>query len=236
MNSKVRFASAFALILGIIPFATHAAIIGISVPVDSSDEISHPRSDNVWSVSVPPAPFDINTGIGFLINPIVATPGSESDPNDFTLHDHVFSSANTPDPARAVVTFQFDTPTIVKAVEIIQHTNGISKVEGLAGDALNSLVSLGSIFGPSGDIIGAEVFSEWTSQVFDFGNTTSGGTFFQLGVRKISNPLGWATYRIFPLDENGNRLAPAAVPLPAAIWLLGSALGLGMALLGRRAA
>lgn len=223
-------AMAFAAVLTTIPFAaTHAAIVGVSVPVNSSDATSHPLSDNVWTISVPPVPFDVATGIGFLINPTFAAPGSSHNPSDFTLHDHQFLGANVPDPSRAVVTFKFDTPTIVKGLEIIQHHNGISQVEGFAGNDPNNLTSLGSIFGPNGDVTGFNVFTEYSSQLFDFGNTTSSGTYFQLVVRKTPHPNGWATYRILPLDVNGVPIPPAIVPVPAAFWLLGSALGgLGM--------
>ena len=221
-------AMAFAAVLTTISVAAHAAIVEISIPVNSSDAISHPLTNNVWTISVPPAPFDVATGIGFLINPTFAAPGSSANPNDFTLHDHQYLSANVPDPSRAVVTFKFDTPTIVKGIEIIQHQNGISQVEGFAGDDPNNLTSLGSIFGPNGDVTGFGVFTEFSSQVFDFGNTTSGGTYFQMVVRKTSNPSGWASYRIFPI-------ATSTVPVPAAFWLLGSALG-GLGMMRRRTA
>ena len=208
------------------PMAGHAAIVGISIPVNSSDATSHPLVDNVWSVSAPAFPLNISSGIGFLINPNVRAPSSNSDLNDFSLHDHFYVSSNVPDPTRAVVTFHFDISTIVKGVEVIQHQNGISKIEGFSGNALNTLASLGSVFGPSGDITGASLLTEWSSQTFDFGNTVTAGDFFQLVVRKTPLANGWASYRIFPLDVNGNRIAPAltAVPLPAAAWLLSSAI------------
>ena len=208
------------------PMAGHAAIVGISIPVNSSDATSHPLVDNVWSVSAPAFPLNISSGIGFLINPNVQAPGSNSDANEFSLHDHSYVSSNVPDPTRAVVTFHFDISTIVKGVEVIQHRNGISKIEGFSGNALNTLASLGSVFGPSGDITGASLLTEWSSQTFDFGNTVTAGDFFQLVVRKTPLANGWASYRIFPLDVNGNRIAPAltAVPLPAAAWLLSSAI------------
>ena len=228
-------AMTIAAVLTTIPVAAHATIVAISIPVNSSDGTSHPLSDNVWTVSVPPAPFDVATGIGFLINPTFAVPGSPINPNDITLHDHHYLSDNVPDPTRAVVTFKFNTPTIVKGIEIIQHQNGISQLEGFAGNDPNNLTSLGSIFGPDGDVTGFSVFTEFSSQVFDFGNTTSSGTYFQLMVRKTPHPSGWASYRIFPLDVNGVRIAPAIVPVPAAFLLLGSALG-GLGMMRRRAA
>ena len=226
-------AALIASVLCATPFKVAAAISGISIPVDSNDALSHPRADGVWSVSVPPAPFDTNTGIGWLINSHVLPPGSALSADDITLHDHVYQSANVPDPSRAVVTFSFDTPTIVKGVEIVQHTNGISKVEGLAGDDLASLISLGAVFGPSGDVVGSAVFSEWSVQVFDLGNVTVAGDFFQLIVRKTSLFDGWANYRMFLLDQHGRRISGATsiVPLAATTWGFGLML---LTLAGRR--
>ena len=80
---------------------------------------------------------------------------------------------------------------------------------------------------------GPAQFTEFASQVFDFANTSFAGTFFQLVVRKTSASGGYANYRIFPLDVNGVPIAPATtVPLPAAFWLLGSAVA-GIRLLRR---
>ena len=233
MKSLALFAmSIFVAALSTVNGAAQAAIVGISIPVNSSDAISHPNTDNVWSVGVPPAPFNVNSGIGFLINLTFAGPGSAQNASDFTLHDHVPASGNVPDPSRAVVTFRFDTSTIVKGVLVIQHQNGISQIEGFAGNALNSLPSLGAVFGPSGDVTGSSQFTEFGAQVFDFANSNVSGGLFQLVVRKTSASGGYASYRIFPLDVNGIPIpaATTAVPLPGSFWLLGPALcGVGLA-------
>jgi hypothetical protein len=144
--------------------------------VNSNEAQSHPKNDGVWSVSTPPFPLDINTGIGFLINPAHST-GPSPVASDFSRHDHLYSSPNIPIPTRAVVTYEFDMPTTVDQLEIIQHQNGITQIEGLVGNTLGSLSSIGTIFGPSGNVVGAGALPEHGSQVFDFNNPTAGNFF-----------------------------------------------------------
>jgi hypothetical protein len=146
--------------------------------------------------------LDVNIGIGFLINPAFSLGET------LTLHDHVYVAPQIPDPTRAVVTYQFDEPVVVDKIEVIQHTNGITQIEGFVGDALESLTSIGAVFGPSGDITGSFVFLEGQSYVFDF-NSTQAGRFFQLVIRKTSLSDGYGSYRAYPLDSDGNRIRPA---------------------------
>jgi hypothetical protein len=198
-----------------------AKVIGVSIPIGSSDGTSHPHDSGIWGVTTARGPAWIETGIGYIVNPNLLSPlNGVQNPPDFSLHDHVYVSANVPDPSRAVVTYQFDVPTVVSGIEIIQHQNGISRIEGFYGDSLGSLTSLGSVFGPSGDITGAAAFTEGADQVFDFGNTTNAGTFFQFIIRKTPLTDGYASYRDFALDQNGQRI-PAVVPEPRSLTLLG---------------
>jgi len=200
--------------------ATQAAslINGISVPVGSQDSGCYPVWHGVYSVS---APVDTNLGIGNLINPGPISSAA------FSLHDHAYVSAYTPDPSRAVVTYEFSSPVTVDQLELIQHANGITQVEGFVGNSLGSLTSIGSVFGPAGDVTGYAALSEGASQVFDFDNTLA-GTIFQFVVRKTNLDGGWANYRAFPRREDGVRFEPQtlAVPEPRTY---GMAFGLGLA-------
>jgi hypothetical protein len=186
-----------------------ASIIGISVP-EGSQETGGP-----WSVSVPPYPLSTE-GIGQIITPGLG----------FALHMHVYIDDYVPDPSLAVVTYLFDVPTIVTGLEIIQHANGITRIEGYYGNSLDSLTSLGSVFGSCGDITGYAVMTEGQSDSFDFGNTTYAGTYFQFVVRKTPEAGGFANYNAYPLDVDGNHIlgATVPVPLPPAALLLGSGL------------
>ncbi|NUM36710.1 MAG: PEP-CTERM sorting domain-containing protein [Candidatus Brocadiae bacterium] len=187
--------------------ANAASIVGISIPVNSMDAYCHPKDENVWSSN----PLNIYSGIGYLVNPNLTYSYS-----DFTLHDHVYVSSYIPDPTRAVVTYEFSEAVTVKSLQIVQHTNGVTKIEGFAGNSLSSMVSLGSVFGPSGDAMGGQVLPEYAYQVFDFNNTTVSGKYFQFIIRKTSLGNGWALYRATP-DF-------IAVPEPSSLLFLGIAL------------
>ena len=173
---------------------------GVSIPVNSQNDICHPVVDDVWSVAAPPYPLNVNLGIGYLINPDESFVPMVAE--NFSMHDHDFFDNSRPavmlapyipDPTRAVVTYTFDESVVVDQLEINQHTNGITQVEGFVGDSLESLVSIGSIFGPDGDVTGVEYFTETQSYVFDFDNETA-GSIFQFVILKTSHATGYAAY------------------------------------------
>ncbi len=206
-----------------------SVIVGVSIPVNSQNDISHPVVDDVWGVSAPPYPLNVNLGIGYLINPDESFVPMVAE--NFSMHDHDFPNntrppvmlaPHIPDPTRAVVTYTFNGPTVVDQLEINQHTNGITQVEGFVGDSIDSLTSIGSIFGPDGDVTGGWYFAETQSYVFDFDNDTA-GSIFQFVIRKTSHTEGYATYRAFPRDSEGTRYAAAQVipePSSVIIWCL----------------
>jgi len=210
---KGRIAGVVLVILALSCLPAQAAVItGISIPVGSMDQTCHPLDDGVWSVTAPPYPLNIDTGIGRIINP---TSGWK-----FSLHDHVYSSPHVPNPARAVVTYEFNQPAVVDQVEIIQHANGITSIEGFVGDAPGSLVSIGSIFGPDGDVTGWHYFGEHQSYVFDFNNALP-GRYFQIVIRKTAVPDGYASYQVYPRDANGAAFEPIPEPASLAVMLGG---------------
>jgi VCBS repeat-containing protein len=168
-------------------------IIGISIPVGSADASSHPLDDNTWSVATPSFPLNDNQGIGYLINPIF---DSNAQPTDFSLHDHQNIAPNVPDPTRAVITFQFASPTIVDRINVIEHTNGVTKLHGYVGNSLNALVDIGSVFGSLGDLTGDSQMFNGELNVFNFNNTVA-GTYFQVVIDKTSNAGGYALFRMF---------------------------------------
>lgn len=227
------------LVLVLLPLVVRleaSTIIGVSIPNDSQNDVCHPKVDDVWDVSAPPYPLNVNSGIGYLVNPDESFAPMIAE--NFSMHEHDFAGQprimladHTPDPARAVVTYTFDSPTIVDQLEIIQHTNGLSKIEGFVGDSVNSLSSIGSVFGPDGDVTGAFYFTEKQSYVFDFNNGLAAGKIFQFVILKISHPTGYAAYRAFPRNADGVRYA-AAVPEPSSL-LIWSLIGLSFGGIGR---
>lgn len=190
------------------------SIVDISIPVGSQNYACRPSYDNVWEVSAPPCPFNVNSGIGIIVNPTVQ---GGNDNHDFALHQNdgiqpspLYIAPYTPDPNTAIVTYRFDQPTIVTAIDVVQHVNGITQVEGFLGNSLDAMVSLGSVFGPSGDVTDNFVVPyDGTVQRFSFNNIRTSGTIFQLVVRKTCSSLAFATYRIYPADQNGNRIPTA---------------------------
>lgn len=181
-------------------------IRSVSLPVDSMDSSCHPRDDDRWSMETPPYPFDLTLGIGNLVRPSWVT-GSA----DFSLHDHGYIGPNVPDPAEARITYTFDGPVRVEQLEVIQHANGITRVEGFVGDSLDTLTSVGSVFGTLGDATGPAVFPEGLDDLFVFPEPRF-GRIFQVVVRKTSLTNGWAGYRMFPRDERGRRFPVARTP------------------------
>ena len=104
--------------------ATDRSIISVKIPAGGIGSSSHPVNDNIWSVSFDGVFFDTTLGIGNIIRDSVATDG-------FSLHDASMLEPNIPDPTLSIVTFEFEQPETVKDIEILQHANGITKVEGL---------------------------------------------------------------------------------------------------------
>jgi hypothetical protein len=203
-----------ALLIAFAAASVEAAIISISKPLNSDDAQSRTLTDSNWTVTAPPFPLLTNIGVGYMINPeIVYDPsGMPGTLEDTTLHDHAYVAPYVPDPTRAVVTFQFDRPTAVSELEIIEHLHGITQVEGFVGNSPDALVSIGAVFGPYGDFTTSSeptVFREAESYVFRF-STTQSATFFQFIVRKTNLDLGFAAYRAFPREASGTRI-PGAI-------------------------
>jgi len=186
-----------------------ARITGISIPVNSMDASCHPLDEGVWAVSAPPYPLDTGTGIGRIIDP---TSGWK-----FSLHDHQYVAPHVPDPSRCVLTYGFDEPAVVDQIELVEHSNGITQIEGYVGDSPDSLVSIGSIFGSLGDVTGWRVFYDGQVNLFDFDNTAA-GRYFQIVIRKTSEPAGYACFQVYPRDAAGARFQP--IPEPASLALL----------------
>ena len=133
-------------------------LVGISIPDHSTDGQSHPDQDGVWSVTGAPGELNDEIGIGYLVNPDYG--------NDFTaplysLHGHTYISTYEPDPTKYVITFQFDTPTVVTELDVIEHVNGVTILHAYAGNSLSSMTDIGSSLGSLGDLTGAQPDVQW---------------------------------------------------------------------------
>lgn len=206
-----------------IAYAQIYALDGVSTPIGSNDGDSHPIWDDVWSVAAPPYPLAYQ-GISYAVNPTLGFVG-----RDFVKHDHQYIAPYTPDPTRATITFHFATPQVVSGLEIIEHGNGVSKIEGFIGGNLASMVSIGNVFGQGGDPTGSGAFHDGEVNVFNFNNSVP-ASYFQFVVTKTPLVDGYAFFRSFPLDPSGIRYegiqtAPAPVPEPANVAF---ALGMGL--------
>jgi hypothetical protein len=181
-----------------------SSIVHVEIPSGSSDVCGNPPClDNVWSMSAPPFPLDTSIGVGFLVR-------SEFDvlSDVYVLHDHVYAAPYVPDPARAVVTYEFAVPTVVDQIEVTQSGNGITQIEGFVGDSASSLLSIGQVFGPDGDVTGPAHFVQGAPYAFSFNNQTP-GLVFRFVVTKTNLADGYAAFRAYPCSPDGTRI-PAA--------------------------
>jgi hypothetical protein len=209
--------------LVLVGFNAQAGIIGVSIPVGSSDTNSHPLNEGVWSVSG--APPNTASGIGWLVAPY----GIEL----FSMHDHYYVDPNVPDPARAVVTYLFDAPTVVGGVTIVEHSNGVNSIEGFYGNALGSMTSLGTV---SPGTAGPGPYFDGLSNTFSFGNTALSGSYFQFVIRGTYNAGGYALFRAYPLDGQGSEIGLSNVPEPYPfVTMLAGLAGLAFSTRRRRA-
>jgi MYXO-CTERM domain-containing protein len=152
-----------------------------------------------------------------MINPAI--------PN-FGLHSHIYDAANIP--TNAVITFGFTEPAVVDSLNVVQHSNGVTRVEGFVGNTLNSMTSIGNIFGPLGDVTGGNSFAERSDYLFDFDNAIP-GLFYRFVVTKTTLNNGYATYNVNPRDASGQAFGPAIVPEPStAVFGAVGVLGLGL--------
>jgi len=175
--------------------ALPATLTHLSIPVNSMDAQCEPRNTGVWSVNGNPVANNI--GIGWLVNPVPTNSG-------WVLHDHQYVQSYVPDPTRAVITFRFNEPVFVNSLTVIEHANGLTKLEGYSGPHLSAMTSVGSVFGEKGDVTGGNMFAEYEPNKFVF-NRSASGQYFQVIVRKTSLIDGYAAYRMYlditPLSE-----------------------------------
>jgi len=160
-------------------------LIGVSIPINSQD--AGCSALNNWSSS----PINCNHGVGKIVSSVPLT--------EFTLHDHRYETDYIPDHTRAVVMYNFSAPVVIDRILVEQHTNGITRVEGFAGDSIDALTSVGIAWGSRADIIGGNRLVEHALDLFESFPHPRLGRYFQVVIRKTSLNTGYAVYKIIPL-------------------------------------
>ena len=180
--------------------AGNPKIIAIATTVNGSDANCAPARENTWRIDLPIR--DVNhIGIGYVVEP---EPFHRIwSPADFTMHDH-HGRPGEPDPNRAVITYRFDKPARVVDVLLIQHTNGVTQIEGFVGENENAMESIGK---STSTTVGANLplqdrrFVDGSRDVFAFPKTRQ-GRLFRIVITKTSGTSGYALYRAYPRDSN----------------------------------
>jgi hypothetical protein len=169
-------------------------IVRIWILPNSQDATCKPLDDNIWtSVQTPEGKIDTTKGIGAIVSPLPIST------TKFTLHDHRYKMAHIPDKYRSIVNYEFSQPVKIDQILVVQHTNGITCLEGFVGDDINNLQSVGTIWGPTGDALGGCVFPEGSLQLFDHFPNPKKGKFLRLRIKKTSLTNGYALYKIIPI-------------------------------------
>jgi hypothetical protein len=215
-------------LLSALSLSLQAGIISVSVPKESQDfnnNDGYAARDDIWTATAPPFPLNTDLGIGHLLNTSPAILAADIDPLTRlgVLHSHKYDAPYVP-VSSAVVSFTFDAPTVVDQLELIQHFDGITRVEGFVGNELNSLLSIGNIFGPDGEVHGSAHFTAGQSYLFDFNNSIA-GTIFQFRITQTSLVDGYALHRAFPRLADGTYIAAVPEPtIPALVGVLSAIL------------
>jgi hypothetical protein len=192
---------------------TTVRIESVQIPVGSCDGDSWPVRHNKWHIDFPIVdPAQI--GIGYIVepSPFVFAPTA------FALHDHHYSSNNVPDATRAEVIYKFSARTVVRDLAVIQHTNGITEIEGFMSDTLGpwpGTTSIGiaksRLVTPATGITptGGGMFVEGARDIFEFPNPIA-KLYLRIVIRKTPLANGYATYKIYPRNDQHDPLTVAS--------------------------
>jgi hypothetical protein len=104
---------------------------------------------------------------------------------------------------RSTITYRFNRGVTVAEVLLIQHRNGISKIEGFVGSDEDHLQSIGTASSSLGDSSPStfNFFLDGYHDLFKFQNPREGKV-FRLLITKTSLNNGYALYRAYPRDRS----------------------------------
>ena len=174
----------FALALAITSLATQARAYTVTyLEIGLQDSTTHAGIDGNY---IQVAPINPQFGVGWIMNPLTRDglaffPGFAGDYDiyDFSLHDHANPN---PDPARDYGIYGFDSPVIVDKLIVVQHSAGVTAIEGFVGESASGMFTSIGTATVSGDQPGG-FFVDGTTSVFDFPGAQP-GTFFEFIVRE----------------------------------------------------
>jgi hypothetical protein len=191
--------------------STH--IKSVRILPNSCDGDSSPLRENTWEEDFPISDKN-HIGIGYVVEPERFV----WSPIPFAMHDHHYTGNNVPDATRANIIYEFTAAATVKDMIVIQHQNGVIEIEGFAGATpdpngawRSSGVAQSRLVGGA---TGPSIFTEFARDLFVF-NSPSAGTFFKLTIRKTPLVNGWAMYRAYPRNADGDPFTAASANVAA---------------------
>ncbi|MBA2400939.1 MAG: hypothetical protein H0V72_20000 [Bradyrhizobium sp.] len=190
-------------------------IKSVRIREGSSDEVCWPRDQQVWELDFPIA-NTARIGVGYLVEPERFVWSQMP----YTLHDHKYSAQNAPDTNRAWVIYEFTAATSVKDVIVIQHANGVVEIDGALGDTPDPNGQWRSLGVAQSRLVGSatgdRIFPEFARDQFVFPTVGANtGRFLKLVMKKTSLKDGWAMYRAYPRNSDGDAFTPASANIVA---------------------
>jgi len=188
---------------------TDVRIRDIRIEPNSCDANCYPKQENQWQIDFPIVnPGRI--GIGYIVEPESFVNAWPAKP--FALHDHQYTSAYMPVERRAQVIYHFSRDTAIRDLLVVQHTNGITQVEGFVGPAqAGPWTSLGLAQSRLvGLATGPSMFVEGARDVFEFPNWARSASYLRIIIRRTSLNDGYATFRIYPRNAQRDPLTVAS--------------------------
>jgi hypothetical protein len=132
---------------------------------------------------------------------------------DYILHYNGYAD-HTPDPSQGTVNYHFDAPETVGDVEMIVHVNGVTRIEGFAGNEADQLQSVGEATTTEA-ARGKPFPTERGTHVFRFdSDKVKPGRLFRFTVKETVKADGYANFQAYPRTKVKRRIWPNAELAP----------------------
>ena len=187
--------------------ATHLGNAGLEEPVESG--AVRPRINQLDFPEEHQDPFPYATPRPSIITTRPSQPGH------YVLHSNGYTD-HTPEPVAGTVTYSFNHPVKVTELEMIVHINGITRVEGLVGDTIDELISIGEASASEAGR-GKPFPQELGLVTFAFApKNHRKGKIFRFVVRETVKVDGYANYQAYPRTADHERISPTLELVPDA--------------------